>query len=102
MKVQFLKDEKITFAGNEIVEIKVGDLVDIEKINKVSPTLLNYYLTNKIVKIEEEKSFNPVVENKAINPVVATKIIEPIENKHIEIIEEIKEEIIEEKSEEEM
>lgn len=85
MRVEFLKDEKIVFGNTKISEIKKGDMVEVSKIDKVSPTLLDFYLKKEIVKMET-KSSNPVIENKAINPAEENKSKE-------EEMEEIKAEL---------
>jgi ribosomal protein L9 len=85
MQVIFLKEENIIFQNNEVTEIKKGDRVEADKINKVSPTLLNYYIKNGFIKMET-KSSNPVMENKAIDPVEDNKSDK-------EIIEELKAEL---------
>ncbi len=85
MKVQFLKDEKIVFNGIDISEIKKGDMVEVDKINRVSPTLLAYYIKKGFVQMET-KSLNPVMENKSLNPVEENKSEE-------EEMEEIKAEL---------
>lgn len=78
MKYVFLKQEKITFGGNNIVSFDIGDEIEDSKIKLVSNTLLDFYLNNGYLKKKEEK---PIVEEKSFKPEIENKAIESYENK---------------------
>jgi predicted RNase H-like nuclease (RuvC/YqgF family) len=55
MKIQFLKEESLSFNGVDKTIFKIGDTLEVEKLNKVSSTLFDYYLKEGIAKIYDER-----------------------------------------------
>lgn len=106
MEYTFLKKESISFNGIDAKHFNVGDKIEGSSINKVSPTLLDYYLKHEILSIgevfeilddkeveiqenseedTEVKSYNPVLDNKAITN-LDNKSLEDLSIKELKVI----------------